>query len=103
MLKRQFISFGGKCSFGCNHCYTFSRGDRYDAEWSVGEIVESLSDKDFEIVYVSGHREPFIDPDEGLDLCRRVFERYGVDILLTTRATFNNSQLVRLEQLFKVM
>ena len=101
--KRQLISFGGACPFGCNHCYTFSQEYQHNASASIQEIVKSLSGKDFDIVYVSGHRENFVDPDKGLALCEAVFDEYDVDILFTTRAIFNDAQSLRLMQFFDKM
>ena len=101
--KRQFVSFGGRCAFNCNHCYTFSPGYDLDNKAAVRDIVASLKDKEFEIVYVSGHRENFIDPDEGLSLCEEIFKEYNVDLLITTRNVFGGGQLLRLENLYKSM
>jgi DNA repair photolyase len=101
--RRQFISFGGACPFGCNHCYTFSKKYKYETPAGIQEMVEALSEKEFDIVYVSGHRESFDKPDDGLKLCDAVFDRYGVDILITTRAVFDEAQYSRLKQLFDKM
>ena len=101
--RRQFMSFGGKCPFGCHHCYTFSREYRHEAPASIKDMVEALSDKDFNIIYVSGHRENFVSPEDGLSLCEAVFERYNVDILLTTRAVFEDAHYSRLKRLFNTM
>ena len=102
--KRQFISLGGRCAFDCNHCYTFSpiykrRLDNH----TIPEIVNSLAAKSFDIVYVSGHRENFVNPDEGLELCERIFKAYNTDLLITTRKTFAGTQLARLNELYQAM
>jgi DNA repair photolyase len=101
--ERQFVSFGGTCAFNCHHCYTFSQGYNSGPPITVDGIVSSLKDKEFKIVYVSGHRENFIDPDEGLLLCEEIFKRYNVDILITTRNIFNEKQLLRLEKFHNLM
>jgi DNA repair photolyase len=101
--KRQFASFGGRCVFNCNHCYTFSHGYDINTTTSVQNIVSSLKDNKFEIVYISGHRENFVNPDEGLALCEEIFKEYNVDLLITTRNVFGSSQLSRLENLHKSM
>lgn len=101
--KRQFVSFGGQCAFNCNHCYTFSEGYNLANPVTVEDLIGTLKDKKFEIVYISGHRENFIDPDEGLLLCETIFNKYNVDLLVTTRNVFNSSQLLRLEKLYKLM
>ena len=102
--KRQFVSLSGRCAFDCNHCYTLSPAykQRLDSH-TIPEIVNSLADKSFDIVYVSGHRENFINPDEGLDLCESIFKAYNTDLLLTTRNTFTGIQLVRLYELNQAM
>ena len=102
-MLREFVSFGGVCPFGCNHCYTFSTEYQHDVPTNIRGIVNSLSGKEFEIVYVSGHIENFVNPDDGLGLCEAVFNEYNVDILLTTRAIFNDAQHLRLEKLFSKM
>lgn len=102
--KRQFVSFTGKCPYQCNHCYTFCTGyDSYDSGKNVGEIIEGLNNEEFDIVYVSGHKENFINQDEGIELCEQIFEKYHSDIMITTRNTFNYQQLERLGELNKKM
>lgn len=102
--KRQFVSFTGKCPYKCNHCYTFCSGyDSYDSGTTVAEIIDSLKNESFNIVYVSGHKENFLDADIGLDLCEEIFQNYQSDILVTTRNIFNIHQLHRLEKLNKNM
>lgn len=99
---RQFISFSGKCPFKCNHCYTFCSGyDKNDLGNSVEDIIASLKEKQnrFDIVYISGHKENFINPDEGLRLCEELFSNFSCDIMITTRCVFNDEQLGRLSLL----
>lgn len=102
--KRQFVSFTGKCPYQCNHCYTFCTGyDSYDSGKNVKEIVEGLIDKEFDIVYVSGHKENFVNPDEGIELCEKIFEKYNSDIMITTRNIFDQEQLKRINILNRKM
>lgn len=98
--RRQFVSFGEACAFKCNHCYTFSDGYKIDKFKSIQDIVESIKGKSFDIIYVSGHRENFVDPDDGLSLCEQLFDEYNVDMLITTRNVFNEKQLLRLKDLY---
>ncbi len=98
--KRQFVSFTGKCPYQCNHCYTFCSGyDSYDSGNSIQEIIESLHQEEFDIVYVSGHKENFVNPDKGIELCETIFENYNSDILITTRNIFESKHLDRLKYL----
>ena len=97
---RQFVSFTGKCPYACNHCYTFCEGyDSYDSGNTVNEIVKKLQDEDFDIIYISGHKENFVNPDEGLELCEQLFDNYHSDIMVTTRSIFNVKQLDRFGRL----
>lgn len=104
--SRHFISFSGKCPFRCNHCYTFCGGyGSEDIGTSVAEIIDSLrlKNKEFDVVYVSGHKENFINPDEGLSLCEEIFRNFSCDILVTTRCVFDSGQLERLSLLNQKM
>lgn len=102
--KRQFVSFTGKCPYQCNHCYTFCSGyDSYDSGKNVREIIDGLAHEEFDIVYVSGHKENFVDPDEGIELCEQIFAKYNVDIMITTRNIFNQKQLNKINILNKKM
>jgi len=85
------------------HCYTF--GDNYNKRerGSIEDIIKELKNKSFKIIYISGHSENFIDPDEGLSLCEQLFETYHTDILFTTRNVFNDKQLDRLSKLNEKM
>lgn len=102
--KRQFVSFTGKCPYQCNHCYTFcSAYDSYDSGNSVNEIIEGLRKEDFDIVYVSGHKENFINPDDGIELCEQIFQNYSSDIMITTRNVFDCKQLEKISILNRKM
>lgn len=102
--KRQFVSFSGKCPYKCNHCYTFCIGyNSLDSGNSVKEIIQGLKKEDFDIVYVSGHKENFVNPDDGMELCEQIFEKYNSDIMITTRSVFNQNQLDRIDILNKKM
>lgn len=97
---RQFISFSGKCPYACNHCYTFSNGyNTYDSGASVKEIINYLKSKRFDIVYISGHKENFVDAGQGIELCEELFYNFHTDLMITTRSVFTKEQLSRLEKL----
>ncbi len=101
--ERVFASFGGECPYRCRHCYTFCDNYQYDPDLSVKDIINNLKGHEFSLVYVSGHKENFVNPDEGLDLCEEIYANYSPDILITTRNVFNERQLSRLSELNKKM
>lgn len=98
--RRQFVSFTGKCPYQCNHCYTFCGGyNSYDSGCTVQDVIAKLKDEKFDIVYVSGHKENFVNVDEGLELCEKIYETYNSDIMVTTRNIFSSEQIERFKQL----
>lgn len=101
---REFISFGGKCPYECKHCYTFIPGYKYDAEVSIDSLVQPLTTIPYiDIVYISGHRECFLNPDEGISLCEKIYSTAPCDILFTTRNCFSNAHIDRLSKLNEIM
>lgn len=102
--RRQFVSFTGECPFKCNHCYTFCKGySSLDSGNSIKEIIQGLQKEDFDIVYISGHKENFVNPDDGIELCEQIFEKYNSDIMITTRSVFNQNHLKKIDKLNKKM
>lgn len=102
MYRREFVSFDGKCTFACKHCYTHELPPEKKHR-TLEEIVNSLSDKVFDIVYVSQKNENFIVKDEGLLLCEKIYEKYQKDLFLITRCVFNDVHIERLKNLSKKM
>jgi len=101
--RRKVVSLGGKCPFNCLHCYTYCNEYKNDTSDDIEKVVESLKNESFDIIYISGHRENFIDPDIGISLCERLFEEYQTDILITTRNIFNEDQRARMLELSEKM
>ncbi len=99
--KRELVSFDGLCTFNCKHCYTYELPQNKPR--SVRQIVDSLAGKNFDIVYVSQKRENFIVPEEGIELCETLFEKYNCNIIAITRNVFNEKELERLSKLNKKM
>lgn len=97
--NRAFASFSGICPYRCNHCYTFIDEFVSKGKDNIESIIDSLKGKDFEIVYVSGYRENFIKPSEGILLLERLYKEFGCDILLTTRAVFEQEFINRISTL----
>lgn len=100
--KRELVSFDDMCPFNCKHCYTFEL-DRTGYNRTVDEIVDSLVDKEFDIIYVSQRKENFVDPDEGIELCEKLYEKYNCNLIAITRNVFDNKQLERIDRLNKKM
>ncbi|MDR2148246.1 MAG: hypothetical protein LBE91_17510 [Tannerella sp.] len=102
--NRVFVSFGGKCSFRCLHCYTFSRNFQSEDFFSIESIINNLKRKNkFDIIYVSGYKENFENPNDGLDLVEALFSEFRCHILFTTRNIFNEAQVLRVSNLTKLM
>ena len=102
--NRVFVSFGGKCSFQCLHCYTFSQNFHTEDFYSIEDIVKNLKTKNkFEIIYVSGYKENFENPDCGIDLVESLYYEFKCHILFTTRNVFNEKQISRISNLNKLM
>ena len=102
--NRVFVSFGGKCPFQCLHCYTFSQNFLAEGFLSIKDIIDSLKRKsDFEIIYVSGYKENFENPNDGLELVEALFAEFKCHILFTTRNAFSEEQVLRVSALTKLM
>lgn len=96
---RQIVSYGGKCEFACLHCYTSCNGYKSEGLSSTEKIIDDLKNKDFKIVYISGHRENFINPNMGIELAEKIYEEFRCNLLLTTRNVFDDSQIDRIAYL----
>lgn len=95
MDKRVLVSFDDICPYQCKHCYTLDiRRSGYNR--SISEIVDSIETQEFDVVYVSQRRDNFTDPDEGMELCEKLFEKYCCNIFIITRNVFANDQIERL-------
>jgi len=102
--KREFISFSGSCPYDCKHCYTFHCAQNSGfKEDDITRLSKSILGKDFDIVYVSGHKENFVNPDVGIDLCEKLFVEHSCHIFAITRNVFTDSQVERLRELSSLM
>lgn len=97
--NRTFASFSGSCPYQCAHCYTFSGDFVNKGHNNIDEIICELKSKEFEIVYISGYKENFVNPKQGLDLLETIYNNFSCDILLTTRAVFDSLNTERLIKL----
>ena len=109
--NRAFVSFGGKCAYKCSFCYTFSPQfntvdiDKLKSIDDVLSYVHNLKKKNnsIKIIYISGYRENFIKPDEGINLLETLFSEFKCHILFTTRNVFTDHQIERVKKLSKIM
>lgn len=97
--KREFASFSGKCPYACLHCYTFIPSYQTMGEDSINKIVNRLEGTNPDIIYISGHKENFIVPNQGIELGEKLFDKYHCDIMMTTRNVFCKSEIERLSKL----
>ncbi len=100
--KRAFVSFDGHCPYNCKHCFSFEI-DQPDIPRTIKQIVDSLSDTQFDIVYVSQKKENFVNVDNGLLLCEQLFSQYECNLMIITRNVFNQHQISRLQSLQQKM
>lgn len=98
-IKREFASYSFKCPYKCKHCYTFSKNFKNDNCNDIDEIINNLKNKDFNIIYISGYTENFVEPSKGIDLIEKIYNQFKCDILFTTRNVFSNKDIERLEQI----
>src|ERR1700733_8971399 len=86
------------CSYACAFCYVHADFSRYPS-LPVERILEYLGNRagDFDIVYVSGDTDSLAPPraEMGLELIDAL-AGLGTDVLFTTRAPLDTSQLDRL-------
>lgn len=98
---RVLLSLDDECPYQCRHCYTYELPS--SKHRSIEEIVESISNERFDIVYVSQKTENFASPCTGLELCEKIFDTYKCNIMIITRNVFLAQDLSRLISLFKRM
>ncbi len=103
LIHRAFASFGGKCKYRCNHCYTFiDKFNTYHTN-SISGIISDLEIEEFNTIYISGYNENFIDPERGISLIEQLYQRFKCNILFTTRNVFDKSNIQRVSEINKKM
>lgn len=95
--KRVFVSFDELCPYECKFCYTY--GIKREKNRTAKEIVDSISDDEFDIIYVSQKNDNFSNPLRGIELCNMLFERYNSNLFIITRNVFTDIELKELEKL----
>lgn len=99
--KRAFISFDEPCKYNCKFCYTYDI-QRHKIR-SPSEIIESISDEVFDVIYVSQKNDNFSDPIKGIGLCKKAFDAYKSNIFIITRNVFNEEEIAHLLTLKKTI
>lgn len=101
IMDRVLVSFGGKCKLGCKHCFAQDLKEEY--LYKTQDVVNSIRQKNFDVIYVSHNNENFYKPEEGVRLCEELYEAYKKDICITTRCILNTDPLDRIKRLSKRM
>lgn len=95
--QRTFVSFDEPCPYQCKYCYTYDiKREKFR---TAEEIVDSISNDKFDIIYVSQKNDNFANPLKGLDLCNALFKRYNSNLFIITRNTFNQEEIEVLKNL----
>lgn len=90
------------CPYNCAFCYVKSGFMKYN-KMEIKEIIKFLIDnkRKFDIVYISGDTDSFAPPrtDKAIELLKGISENIDIDILFTTRATFNDEYICKLKEI----
>lgn len=95
--SRAFVSFDEFCPYECKHCYTY--GIKRNTIRSIDEIVASISECNFDVIYVSQKNDNFSNPMRGFKLCDTLIERYKQNLFAITRNVFSEAELAELVSL----
>lgn len=99
---RVMVSFDGDCPLHCKHCYTYEL-QKTKKQRNMKEIVSDISGKQFDIIYVSQSYENFQSGEEGIALCKALYECYKKDIFIITRSELKETILNQMQELNKEM
>lgn len=99
ITRREIVSFKGKCPLKCKHCFACEIVDEDEKEDEIQDVVDSLTGKRFDVVYVSHYKENFYNPQKGIELCEEIYKKYKCDICVTTRCILTSDLLLRVNEL----
>lgn len=99
--SRVLVSYDEFCEFECKHCYTY--GIKRDVFRTVDEIVDSILESSFDVVYVSQKNDNFSNPERGIQLCESLYNRYHCNVFAITRNVFNDDYIDQLVNLSNQM
>ncbi|QTE67633.1 hypothetical protein JNO48_10555 [Clostridiales bacterium] len=103
--NRVLVSFSGKCPLECKHCYTLDFDcpkTKQDMD-EIDQIVASIRNSSFDIIYVSHDRENFIDEQAGIRLVESLYETYQKSMLIITRKNLAQDTVRQLAELSEKM
>ena len=95
--KRAFVSFDEPCYYDCKHCYTY--GIKRSQARTTDEIISSISEEQFDVIYVSQKNDNFSQQKRGISLCEQLFSRYNTNIFIITRSVFSEESIRQIEKL----
>lgn len=101
--KREIVSFSGRCQMNCKHCFANEIVDGSERENEVSDILNSLEEKIFDVIYVSHYKENFYNQEKGLLLCEEIYNKFHCDICITTRCVLNSENIERIAKLNEKM
>lgn len=100
--KREMVSFDGRCPLQCKYCYTYDLQENFQHR-SIEELVCSIDEKEFDILYFSQTYENFWVQKEGLYFCEELYRKYKKDIFIITKSLLNDNSILRLADLNRQM
>lgn len=99
---RMIIGFDGVCPYNCKHCY--AKGcDRHNDNRSINELINSIENREFDIIYLSQKYENFYNEQAGFELCKGLFLKYKKDIYIITRSELSEETIEDLSNLNSLM
>lgn len=101
--NRKIISFGGKCSFDCKHCFGCEIDETNKNEVGIDDLIVSLQNQNFDVLYISQNKENLTDPHKCIELCEKLYEEYCCDIFITTRCILNDNEITHFINLSEKM
>lgn len=96
--NRIIIGFDGRCPLNCKHCYAHGL-DQVCEPRSISQLVASIEEKDFDIIYLSQKNETFYDEKEGLAFCEALYNKYKKDIYIITRSNLSDNTINELARI----
>lgn len=100
---RVIIGFDGVCPYDCRHCYVQGLDREKNKKRSVKELVDSIENEQFDIIYLSQKYENFFCEQAGFELSKSLYEKYKKDIYIITRCELSENIITKLSALNKQM